>query len=139
MLKNDDMKTSIGCSISGDRLRRGEPGHHARHDALAALARECKGVAQSEVDLPGERVAQVATRPEKTCSYRRLGNAERSRGLLGRKLFQRTQDEHDAGRLGQRIDFRLEQPPDHAHLGASAAVSHAALDDAARHGVPAMR
>src|SRR5438105_5023757 len=52
----------------------GEALHHARDDAVAALAGEAERVLAREIDLRGEALAQEAARAKEPRAHRRLRN-----------------------------------------------------------------
>src|SRR5690606_29800861 len=75
----------------------------------AALPVEAERLAEREVDLLRERLAQQAPGPEEPRAHGGLRDAEGLRRLLDAELLQGTQHEHGPVALGQRVDARLEQ------------------------------
>src|SRR6266487_4448899 len=97
-------------SRAGSALAFRELRQHVRDDAVAARPGKGERVAVGEVDLLREGLAKQAPGAEKARAHRGLWDGERRRGLLDGELFQRAQHEHDAKRIGQFVDLRLEQP-----------------------------
>src|SRR5688572_8795331 len=104
MLKNEDMGTSFGRRLG--KLRK-----HAGNDAVASFTQEGKGVVKSDIDLPGERFAQLAARPEEPGSDRRFRNSEDGGRFLDGQLFHPAQHEDRAVLLRKLIDLLLQHAP----------------------------
>src|SRR4051794_25609147 len=88
---NEKAVSNEDCPISGQSLvnRAIEAFHDSCNDAVAAGAIEAEGLLKGIIDLPGKRLPQQVSGPEKACAHRCFRNAEGNGNFLDTHFFQR--------------------------------------------------